>query len=140
MRKGVFYSAELRQRAQAWQQIANRYTKYVYEYTTTDGKTETYYSVSANETSITIGEGEEAQTYPLSPLTYYTYTIGSGDDAKTVDYYGPAGLTTYTIEDGDDAGTYTLVPMYHYTYTDGTSPALVKLEWRIQKPFVLIVR
>ena len=73
--------------ATTWQQIANRYTKYVYEYTTTDGKTETYYSVSANETSITIGEGEEAQTYPLSPLTYYTYTIGSGDDAKTVDYY-----------------------------------------------------
>jgi hypothetical protein len=27
-----------------------------------------------------------------------------------------------------------------YTYTAGTSPALVKLEWRVQKPFVLIVR
>ena len=27
-----------------------------------------------------------------------------------------------------------------YTYADGTSPALVKLEWRVQKPFVLIVR
>ena len=27
-----------------------------------------------------------------------------------------------------------------YTYEDGTSPALVKLEWRVQKPLVLIVR
>ena len=27
-----------------------------------------------------------------------------------------------------------------YTYEDGTSPALVKLEWRVQKPLVLIVQ
>ena len=105
--------------ATKWQQIADRYKKYVYTYTDDKGNEAKYYSTSASDTAYTTGEGDDAKTYPLSLLTYYTYTVGTGDDAKKVDYYGPAGQTTLTIEEGENAGTYTLTPMYHYTYTVG---------------------
>ena len=56
---------------------------------------------------------------------------------------GGAGLG-YRVSVPDGNGGWRLVESVGegttYTYTSGTSPALVKLEWRIQKPFVLVVR
>ncbi len=63
----------------------------------------------------------------------YTFTVTNA----------PAGIG-YKLSASDGNGGWQTLSSFaegdSYTYTDGTSPACVKLEWRLQKPFTLIIR
>ena len=63
----------------------------------------------------------------------YTFTVTNA----------PAGIG-YKLSASDGNGGWQTLSAFaeggSYTYTDGTSPACVKLEWRLQKPFTLIIR
>ena len=65
------------------------------------------------------------------------------EGAHTFTASGSAGLGyRLSVPDGN-GGWRTLQPFAEggsYTYTTGTSPDCVKIEWRVQKPFVLVLR
>ena len=63
-----------------WAEVEEAYSQYVYTYTDADGKEVTYYAASATETSVTIGEGENAKTYALTNK----YEQKIGEDGKPV--------------------------------------------------------
>ncbi|MCI6771779.1 MAG: hypothetical protein MR567_07425, partial [Oscillospiraceae bacterium] len=63
-----------------WAEVEEAYSQYVYTYTDADGNEVTYYAASATETSVTIGEGENAKTYALTNK----YEQKIGEDGKPV--------------------------------------------------------
>ena len=103
-----------------WADVAAQYIKYGYTYVVpgegdADDKTVEYYG-GANETEITIGEGDDAATYPLTKLYVtktekneetgvetklykYTYEITKDGKTETKEYWNESSiLTTATIE------------------------------------------
>ena len=49
-----------------WAEVEETYSQYVYTYTDENGNSVEYFSVNADETTVTIGEGENAKTYTLT--------------------------------------------------------------------------
>ncbi len=86
---------------------------------------------------VAVEEGSGITADPLPGAYFvegqYTFTVTTG----------PAGLG-YKLSVPDGNGGWQTLSAFaeggSYTYTDGTSPACVKLEWRLQKPFTIIIR
>ncbi|MBR3086586.1 MAG: hypothetical protein IKH04_09325 [Kiritimatiellae bacterium] len=85
-------------------------------------------------------EVEEGSGITATPAADEAYFV---EGSHTFTATGPAGLG-YRLSVPDGNGGWQVQDTFTegdtYTYTDGTSPALVKLEWRVQKPFVMVVR
>ena len=86
---------------------------------------------------VEVEEGSGITAMPAADEAYFV------EGSHTFTATGPAGLG-YRLSVPDGNGGWQVQDTFTegdtYTYTDGTSPALVKLEWRVQKPFVMVVR
>ena len=75
---------------------------------------------------------------PAEPADEAYFVEGSHTFTAT----GPAGLG-YRILVPDENGDWQTLGRFDggaYAYTSGDSPSLMKLEWRVTKPFVIMVR
>ena len=86
---------------------------------------------------VTVEEGSSIVAAETSGEAYFV------EGAHEFTATGPDGMGYRLSEPDGEGGWRTIAPFTEggsYPYVSGTSPACVKLEWRVPKPFVLVVR
>lgn len=96
-----------------------------------------FHALGVTNVLVAVEEGSSIVAAETSGEAYFV------EGAHEFTATGPDGMGYRLSEPDGEGGWRTIAPFTEggsYPYVSGTSPACVKLEWRVPKPFVLVVR